>query len=373
MMRRGSAAIALVTIVSAGELRAAPRALTVVGRVTVEGGVIDDAFALDDSGRNLAWVETTGAGNVRMHVGPAPFGGGGTVVELTDFTVSPERILYLGGQWIVVATEGDRRSAAVVSGHKLGTRIGPFSEGLVSELGGKKFVTVTERTEATGRRFTIAAYRPGGGLVAQKQLSVGPEGEIAGKGLGFIGFTNGYLQALVKKPGAYNAKADARAPAQIAVYDVLGDRVGAGKSLPNIPRFLDFAVKRNERPGEDLFVRRDDEGLELVGPADRLRPLPLPEKLTTFEPRPIAQQALGGHLLFSLVRDPITEDIAATGKRGARTLAFFAVDAGSGKAATLGEVPLADGEEFLWAAGGSRIAVLRKGEGTSATLVVYQR
>src|SRR3954468_15582552 len=201
MTRRGLFPIALMAAL-AGSANGAAKPLALVGRVAVEGGVINDAFALDDGGRTLAWVETTGAGSVRMHVGPAT-GGRGTIVELTDFTVTPEKIHYLGGQWIVVASEGERRSAAVVSGRKLGARIGPFGEGLISDLGGKKFVTVTERTEAAGRRFTIAAYRPGGGLVAQKQLSVGPEGEIAGKGLGFIGFTSGYLQALVKKPGAY--------------------------------------------------------------------------------------------------------------------------------------------------------------------------
>ena len=116
----------------------------------------------------------------------------------------------------------------------------------------------------------------------------------------------------------------------------------------------------------------DQEGLELVGPADRLRPLALPEKLTTFEPRPIVQQVAGGRLVFSLVRDPITEDVATVGKKGARKLAFFSVDPGSGKASALGEVPLGEDDEFLWAAGGNRIAVLRKAEG-AATLQVYQR
>src|SRR5688572_5250630 len=197
-----SFSVTLAVLLLTGAVAAAPKSLGVVGRVSVEGGVINDAFALDDSGRTLAWVETTGAGAVRMHIAPVTSGWSGTTVDLTDFTVTPERIHFLGGQWIVVASEGERRAAAVVSGSKLGARIGPFGEGLVSAVGGKKFVTVTERNEPAGRRFTIAAYRPGGGLLAQKQLAVGPEGDIAGKGLGFIGFTSGYLQALVKKPGA---------------------------------------------------------------------------------------------------------------------------------------------------------------------------
>jgi hypothetical protein len=374
MIGRETLVIALAAVLFGGSVSAAPRSLAVVGRVSVEGGVINDAFALDDAGRTLAWVETTGAGQVRMHIAPVTSGWSGSTVNLTDFTVTPERIHFVGGQWIVVASEGERRVAAVVSGSKLGAPIGPFGEGLVSAVGGKKFVTVTERTQAEERRFTIAAYRPGGGLLAQKQIAIGPEGDIAGKGLGFIGFTSGYLQALVKKPGVYNPRTDARGPAQIAVYDVLAERAGAAKALPNIPRFLDFAVKRNERPGQELFVRRDDAGLELVGPADKLRPLALPAKLEHFEPTDIVQQATGGRLIFSLVRDGITDDVAATGKKGPRTLAFFAADAGSGKVTVLGEVPLGEGTEFVWSAGGNRIAVLHKThDNAGTTLVVYER
>jgi hypothetical protein len=364
--------VALVLVGLGGGAPAAPRSLPVVGRVSAEGGVINDAFALDDSGRTLAWVETTGGGSVRLHVGPAT-GGPSSIVELTDFTVSPERVHFLGGQWIVVANEGERRSAAVVSGKKLGTRIGPFGEGLVSDVGGKKFVTFTERDHrGAGRSFTIAAYRPGGSLVAQKQLTVGPEGEIAGTNLGFIGFVNGYLQVLVKKPGNYDRKTDARGPAQLAVYDVLAGRTGAAKS--DLPGALDAAARRSEQPGAEMFIRRLEDGLELMGPGDKVRRVTLPMKMSAFESGPIRQQVSGGRLLFSLVRDPITDDIVATGKKGDRALVFFAVDGGSAKASPLGEVPLVEGQDYAWSAGGSRIAVLRKTqENAGSVLEVYQR
>jgi hypothetical protein len=231
-------------------------------------------------------------------------------------------------------------------------------------------VTVTERGRDGGRAFTIAAYRPGGALIAQKQLAVGAAGEIAGtEGLSFIGFVNGYQQALVKKPGVYDKRSDARGPAQVAVYDVLAGRAGPGKTLPDIPRYLDFAVKRNEQPGVELFVRRADEGLELVGPADRLRALALPEKLSVFEPGPIRQQALGGRLVFSLVRDRVTDDVKVSGKAGARTLAFFAADASTNRVAPLGEIPLGEDEEVTWSAGGNRIAVLRKTQPSAGTSI----
>jgi hypothetical protein len=367
-MKASFCALAFLSMAAWAE--AAPRPLAAVGRVSLDSGVISDAFALDDSGRTLAWIETTGEGSVRMHV--APVGAkASAAVDLTSFTVTPERIHYLGGQWFIVATDGEKRSAAVVSGHRLGARIGPFGDALVSRQGGAKFVTVTERGESAGRSFTVAAYRPAGTLVAQKRITVSPEGTIAGTDLGFIGFIDGYLRALVKKPGAYNARADARGPAQIAVYDVLTGRPGPGKVLPDIPRFLDFAVKRGERPGAEVFVRRDDDGqgLELVGPADQLRPLKLPEKLSAFEPGPLMQQAPGGRLVLAMVRDPITEDVAAVGKKGERRLVLFAVDTRTARLSPMGEVPLGEEQEFAWSVGGNRIAVLRKTQANAGTLL----
>jgi hypothetical protein len=352
--------------------------LTVVGQVTTKDGVIDDAFALDDGGRTLAWIETTGAGSARMHIGPAT-GGAGQIVDLTDFTVAPEHIYFIGGQWFVVASEGERKAAAVVAGRKIAANIGPFDDALVSRRGGPRLVTVTARgNEAEGRSFTIAAYRPGGTLVAQKKLTVGPEGEIAGSpGLAFIGFTDSYLQALVKKPGVYDRRTDARGPAQIAVYDVLAGHVGPGRAVPDLPRLLDFTVKRAERPGAELFIRRDDsaQGLELVGPADKLRSLALPAKLGDFEPTPtIVQQASGGRVIFSLIRDGITEDVQASGKKGPRMLALFSADPAAAKVTALGEIPLAEGEACVWAAGGNRIAVLHKTQDNAgAAIDVYQR
>jgi type IV secretory pathway protease TraF len=55
MTRRGSFAVALAAVLSAAA-PAVGKPLAVVGRIVVEGGVINDAFALDDAGRTLAWI-----------------------------------------------------------------------------------------------------------------------------------------------------------------------------------------------------------------------------------------------------------------------------------------------------------------------------
>src|SRR5262245_46660196 len=135
----------LLVLAMAGVAQAKP--LAVVGHFAVENGIIQDALALDDGGRTLAWIESTGAGRVSLHLDPAT-GGHGPTVDLTDFTVQPERVAFVGGSWFVVANEGERRSAMVVGSHRIGTRIGPFDDGLVVEQGGRRFVTVTHARNA---------------------------------------------------------------------------------------------------------------------------------------------------------------------------------------------------------------------------------
>ena len=72
----------------------------------------------------------------------------------------------------------------------------------------------------------------------------------------FVAFTGGYLQALVKKPGRYDAKADVRGGTEIAVLDVLSGKTGPGRrTSPTSRKFLRFAEKRAEKPGLEAFVR----------------------------------------------------------------------------------------------------------------------
>lgn len=367
-MKKPVKALALVPALWAGTMpfaQADAKELKQVGKVTVDDGVINDALALDDGGGKLGWIHTDGKGNLRLHVGPATGKGGkaGQTVDLTKFTVVPERVYSLGSSWVVVANEGERK-AAFVAGGKLKNQAGPFADCLVSTARGKAFVTFTEHGgKGGGRSIDIASYRPDGGLGGSKQVTIGPDGKLGGTGdLTFVGFTNGYLQALVRKAGKYNRAADVREGSQIAVYDVMTGRSGAGKNLPNIPRFLNLTQKRSEKPGVETFLRLDDDGqsFELVGPAEKLRPLELPTKFSLYEAGSLQQQMAGGKLVFSLTVDPLNEDQVKAQKKGERTLHLFVADLGSARATLLGEIPLGETQQYAWSAGGNKIAVLKK-------------
>ena len=107
---------------------------------------------------------------------------------------------------------------------------------------------MTDKGDTTaGHAYGIAAYRPTGALLGGKTVTIAADGTMAGSdGLMFVAFTGGYLQALVKKAGRYDAKADVRGGTQIAVLDVLSGKTGPGRNLPDIPALP--ALRREARP-----------------------------------------------------------------------------------------------------------------------------
>jgi hypothetical protein len=353
------AALALAAPVFAGELKP-------LGRVAIGDGVLHEAFAFADGGAQFAYAETDGKGKTLVHIGAPGGKGKQTTADITSFSSAPERIVFVGGHWFVIANEGTRRAAVIGPSGRIEAQIGAFGEAFLSEAHGKAFVTVTDKGErAGGHAYAISAYRPSGALLGGKTITIGGDGTIAGsEGLVFVAFTGGYLQALVKKPGRYDAKRDARGGTEIAVLDVLSGKTGPGRNLPDITRFLRFVEKRAEKPGLDAFVRADDDarGLELVGPAEKLRPLTLPAKYALYEGPSLQQQASGGHLFFSLTVDPLNPDQIAARKKGARVLHVFEAAVGSAKATLLGQVPLGETQSYSWAAGGGKVAVLKRSQ-----------
>jgi hypothetical protein len=365
---RAIAAVLLLAVPVGGE--AAPaRALRVAARAPLPEGFIAGAFALDDRGAQAAYAFTDARGTVSLRIGPP--GKRGRDVEIGSFSAAPERVVHAGGSWFAVANDGRRRAAAVGPGGIRG-QTGPFSEFLVA---GKTFVTTSEKPdkERGGRTIDIAAYGGDGRRTWSKVVAVGPDDRLVGtQGLFLVAFTGGHLHALVRKPGAYERAKDARGLPELAVLDLRTGKVGRGQRVDDIERFSLIATKRAEHPGLEAFVRLEGEGFELVGPGERVRPLRLPTRASLYDQMSLRQQLAGGRIVFTLIVDPLNPDRVAQGKKGPRALHVFTVAVGSGRVSFHGEAPLDDDQDATWAAGGSRLALVRKtADGLGRELVVY--
>jgi hypothetical protein len=368
-----STSVSLLALLVSGTALAAPKILKPSGKVTASDGALQDVFAFDESGSKLATIRFTARGQVLLSVGPP--GGKQRLTEISSFTSTPERIVGLGGYWFVISNEGERRAAIIDSAGRLRRTTQKFDDGEIS-YSPKAFVAVSERQEPGGnRRFSIQAYKPDGTTLMLQDLVVEGNGTIVGgEGEIFLGFTNSHFSAMVEKPGAYNRRTDTREPPRFAIRDVKTGKTGPGKVRADWDSFLDYVHKRGEKPDLPavIVLATGQQGFELVGPGEKVRPIKLTVPVGDYDPTTLDQRQVGRKVLFSLLADrPVRSGDMK--ERGRYALGFFSLDPGSGRVSVIGEIPLPDKNPCPWSAGGNKIAVSRKTADGNREVVIYSR
>jgi hypothetical protein len=367
-----STSVVSIVLLLGASAAAAPKVLKPSGKVTAaEGNTLAEAFAFDESGSKLATIQYTPRGQVLLSVG-AP-GGKSQITEISSFTSTPEKLVGVGGHWFVVSNEGQRRAAIIDPAGHLKRTTQHFDDCELSSSP-KAFVAVSERQEPGGnRRYSIQAYKPDGGTLMLQDVVVEGNGTLAGgDGDTFLGFTNSHFSVMVEKTGLFNRKTDTRLPPQFAIRDVKTGKTGLGKTHANLDNFLDYVHKRGEKPDLPavLVLSAGNQGFELVGPGEKVRPVSLPVPLQDYDRSSLDQRQLGGKVIFSLVAD-------RPGRKGDMkeetrfALGFFSLDPGSGKVTALGEVPLPDKQVRPWSAGGKKIAVANKTRDGNREVLIY--
>lgn len=366
--------VSLLVLAAATSALAAPKQLKPSGKVTAKEGMLNEAFAFDESGGKLATTQFTAQGKVLLLVGPP--GGTPRVSDISSFTATPEKILGLAGYWFVVSNEGRRRAAVVDPAGRIRRTTQPFDDCEVS-LSPKAFVAFSEKNEPSGdRRISIQAYKPDGATLMLKDVIVEGNGTVAGGGgVTFLGFTNSHFAAMVERPGAYNRKTDVRQPPQFALWDVKSGKTGPGKTPPKLENFLEYVHKRGEKPDQPavIVLAEGQKGYELVGPGEKVRPINLTLPVQDYDPASLQQHQVGGKVVFSLLADWPGRTKGDMREETRFALDFFSLDPGSGKVTVLGEVALPDKQAYPWSAGGNKIAVERKGADGNREIVIYSR
>jgi hypothetical protein len=357
-----------------GPVLAAPKLLKPSEKVTASGGTLHEAFALDETGGKLATIQFTAKGAVQFLVGPP--GGKQHVSDIASFSATPEKILGLAGYWFVVSNEGQRRAAIVDPSGRIRRTTQSFDDCEIS-TSPKAFVAYSERTEPGGnRRFSIQAYRPDGSTLMLHDLVVDGGGNVVGlEGATFLGFTNSHFTAMIEKPGAYNRKTDVRQPPQFALYDIKSGKAGSGKTPPQLANFLDYVRKRGEKPDLPavIVLAEGQQGYELVGPGEKVRPIDLTVPKQDYDPTSLQQHLVGGKVVFSLLADRPGRKSGDMNETARFALAFFSLDPASAKVSVIGEIPLPDKQSYPWSAGGNKIAVSRKTADNNREIVIYSR
>jgi hypothetical protein len=364
----------VAAVATATPTLAAPKQLKASNKVSVDEGMLSDAFALDESGNKLATIRITPRGSVQLMVGPP--GGKQRATDISSFSATPEKIVALAGNWFVISSENGRRAAVVDTRGRL-RRTTPSFDQYALSTSPKAFVTVSERNEPSGdRRYTIEAYRPDGSTLLTKEVMVEGNGTIKGaNGATFLGFANSHLSVMVERPGGFDRKTDSRKPSQFALLDVKTGKVGPGKRPPKLANYLEYVDKLGEKPDQPavIVLAEGQKGYELVGPGEKVRPLKLPVPAQDYDPTSLDQRQQGGKVVFSLLADRPGRQQGDMEEESRFALGFFSLDPGSGRVSVIGEVPLPDRTSAAWSAGGKRIAVARKTAEGNREILIYSR
>jgi len=355
-----------------GHALAAPKTLRVVGRVSSKE-TIHEAFALDQTGSNLAYITFSGGGEVQLHAGPP--GGKTKATSLADFSGAPEKILALGGYWFVVSNEGARRAAIVDPAGRMRRQTGTFDDCELAHSP-NAFVTYSQKRNPNGDRYTVQSYRPDGSTIAVRTVVVTPNGTIAGaESAVFLGFSKSHMQVMVQKPGAFDRRSDAREPPQFALYDLATGKIGPGKTPPKLDSFLEYVHKRAEKPDLDavIVLATGSAGFELVGPGEKVRPVDRIVAQPEYDRSSLQQVQVGNRVVFSLLADRPGNKKDDMEEAGRYSQAFFSLEPESGRVTALGEIPLPDHKACPWSAGGNKIAALRTTADGSREIVIYSK
>ncbi len=329
---------------------------------------IDDAFALSDDGKLLAWVSTDGATGSQLHV-VAP---GGPDPEATCKvpTISAERIDFLdGGRLLLVERSPETHlvRAQVFTTKCVGKeKLGPASEIALGKVGDVPAIVSWLRSPK-GNVFThslTAVRRDDLRPLAKKVLAEDADGRVtvAGKRMKPLFWLAGFTELVAQKEGDFDPKHDIRKPDAAAHVDPFGGKVLQEREIGDVIAWTTLSNLRKKHQNESDFVQfsEDLKRFELVDRDDQTADLKTPRPLRKYDPTTLASQPLGdGVLAVSLTIDPVNPDAVAAKKADQDWLELFRLEAKERKLVELARI---DGKKRPsgWRLGGTRIAVLRK-------------
>jgi hypothetical protein len=334
-----------------------------------ESSFIDDAFALREDGRAIAYLTTDGDSRASLHLDEVPRTHPGATIP--NAPLHAIAIYWLAADRVLVVDRDAERQKLVgfifTSKGPTGEKLGPADGIAPATLDGKPIVVTWTRTEKRGVDHAFVAYprdtlRP----IAHRSYKEDAEGKLAERDgpLKLLWFRDGYTAAAVLKAGEYDKAHDIRRPDRFGRFDLFKGKLSDPRELEDMMAFAQASLDHKKHQDEDPFVMLSDDQkkLLLIDGLDRAE-LTLARDLSMYEPASFASQPLdGGHLLVSATVDPTNRAAVARKKTDPDDIEFYEVDEKSGHAALLLHLP-GQGRPSSWQVSDSRVAVLRKSKG----------
>lgn len=351
-------------MLAAGSVLAAPVA---VQRFDAGGdGFIDDAYALRDDGKAIAYITTDGATKATLHL--AEIGGknleiaGAPVDAVGVVWLSPARVLVIRGR------EGSSTAQAFsAAGPDKGKPIGPFGSFSLATLDGKRALVTYTRSEKHGVEHALAAYSVDTLRTLKKRVwREDSEGQIK-QGVSSIKplwWAQGFTVLAALRAGDFDKARDMRRPDRYTRLDTFGGKVVAETEVQDVLAFTRVSLVRRDLPNQPVIVHFSDDHKKLLaidGIAES--EIVLPRELWKYDPATLAWQTVDDkRAAVSLTIDPVNPDAVNRKKADVDDIELYEIDRQSHAVRPLLRLP-GEGRRSTWQLAANRLLLLRKDKG----------
>ncbi len=354
---------AAVLLATANALAATPAPLA---RFETGGsGFIDDAYAVRDDGKAVAYIVTDGATSATLHL--AELGGSdvtiaGAPIDATGVAwLSPTRVLVVRGH------EGTSTAQAFTAAGADKAKLGPFNRWAIATVDSKRaFVTYT-RTEKKGVEHALVAYsvdtlRP----IKRRTWHEDAEGQIkqGASSVKPLWWSGGFTVLAALRAGEFDKARDMRRPDRYARIDTFGGKVLAESEVQDVLAFTQVSLLRRDQPNQDVIIRYSDDRKRLLV-VDGIGEYEIaPARgLAMYDFSSLAWQTLDDKLAaFSLTIDPVNPEAVARKKADPDEFELYLLDRATHAPRRILQLP-GQGRRASWAIAGKRLVLLRKDKG----------
>ena len=355
-------AVLATVLLAAGGAFAAP----VAHYDTGGKGFIDDAYALRDDGKAIAFITTDGATNATLHL--AEIGGkdvevaGAPTDALALAWLSPTRVLVVRGR------EGTSTAQAfTAAGPDKGKPLGPFNKFAFATVDGRRLLVTYTRSEKKGVDHALVAYavetlKP----VKRRTWHEDAEGQIkvAPSTVKPLWWAQGFTVLAALRAGEFDKSRDMRRPDRYTRIDALGGKVLLEDEVKDVLAFTQISLVRRDQPNMPVIARFSDDRKRLlfVDGVEEHEVKPARE-LWKYDVNSLQWQTLDDRrVALSLTIDPVNPDAVARKKADADDIELYDVDRQT-RAATLWLKLPGQGRPSSWQIASDRLLLLRKDKG----------
>jgi hypothetical protein len=328
-------------------------------------GFIDDAFAISDDGKTIAFITTDGATAAVLHLATV----GGTEIKIEGVPIDTTALHLIGPDRILVVSGAENSlTASVLTPHgPEKQQLGPFHSLALARIDGKAAIVTYTRSDKKGVQHELVAYdvarlKP----FKRKTLIEDAEGQIRGPHgkLKPLWWSDGFTVLNARKPGEYDRAHDIRQPDRSTRLEVFSGKILDEEQVKDVIAFTKVALARRDRPNESVLVHFSDDRkqvLMLEGLTDH--ELELVRPVRKYDAQSLNAQLLDDkRVAMSLSVDPVNPDAVSRQKAEPDEIDLYTIDRQSHAATRIMTLP-AEGRRSAWRIASERLVLLRKGKG----------